>query len=119
MASRRDNKGRILNKGEYQRSNGMYEYKHIEIDGKSRSVYSWRLNQIDKAPKGKHSEFCLRELIQQIERDKQDGINSSEAADEMRPQLRYVYGKGAEKVDRRLTFQTAVICDTINHILVG
>lgn len=79
MASRRDNKGRILNKGEYQRSNGMYEYKHIEIDGKSRSVYSWRLNQIDKAPKGKHSEFCLRELIQQIERDKQDGINSSEA----------------------------------------
>ena len=47
------------------------------------------------------------------------GINSSEAADEMRPQLRYVYGKGAEKVDRRLTFQTAVICDTMNHVLAG
>ena len=79
MASRRDNKGRILNKNEYQRANGMYEYKYVEIDGTNRSVYSWRLNQIDKAPKGKHSEFCLRELIQQIERDKQDGINSSEA----------------------------------------
>ena len=75
MASRRDNKGRILNKNEYQRANGMYEYKYVEIDGTNRSVYSWRLNQIDKAPKGKHSEFCLRELIQQIERDKQDGIN--------------------------------------------
>ena len=79
MASRRDNKGRILNKGEYQRANGMYEYKYTEIDGTNRSIYSWRLTQIDKAPKGKQSEFCLRELIQQIERDKQDGINSSEA----------------------------------------
>ena len=79
MASRRDNKGRILNKGEYQRANGMYEYKYTEIDGTSRSVYSWRLNQTDKSPKGKHSEFCLRELIQQIEMDKQDGINSAEA----------------------------------------
>ena len=79
MASRRDNKGRILNKGEYQRSNGMYEYKYTEIDGSNRSVYSWRLTQIDKAPKGKQSELCLRELIQQIERNKQDDINSSEA----------------------------------------
>lgn len=79
MSSRRDNKGRVLNKGEYQRANGMYEYKYKELDGTSRSVYSWRLTQIDKAPKGKQSEFCLRELIQQIERDKQDGINSAEA----------------------------------------
>ena len=79
MSSRRDNKGRVLNKGEYQRASGMYEYKYKELDGTSRSVYSWRLTQIDKAPKGKQSEFCLRELIQQIERDKQDGINSAEA----------------------------------------
>lgn len=79
MTSRRDSKGRILNKGEYQRSNGMYEYKYTEIDGTNRSVYSWRLTQVDKAPKGKQSDFCLRELIQQIERDKQDGINSSKA----------------------------------------
>ncbi|MBQ4516612.1 MAG: site-specific integrase [Clostridia bacterium] len=79
MASRRDNKGRVLNKGEYQRANGMYEYKYKELDGTSQSVYSWRLNQTDKAPQGKNSEFCLRELKQQIERDRRDGINSAEA----------------------------------------
>ena len=79
MANRRDNKGRVLNKGEHQRSNGMYEYKYKALDGTNKSVYSWRLTQIDKAPKGKSSDLCLRELIQQIERDKQDGINSAEA----------------------------------------
>lgn len=79
MANRRDNKGRVLNKGEHQRANGMYEYKYKALDGTNKSVYSWRLTQIDKAPKGKSSDLCLRELIQQIERDKQDGINSAEA----------------------------------------
>ena len=79
IASRRDNKGRVLGKGEYQRANGMYEYKYKELDGTSRSVYSWRLTQIDKAPKGKQSDICLREMIQKIERDRQDGINSAEA----------------------------------------
>ncbi len=79
MSSRRDNKGRILNKGEYQRANGMYEYKYNEIDGTIKSVYSWKLTQTDKAPKGKQAELCLREMIQQIERDKQDGINASNA----------------------------------------
>lgn len=79
VASRRDNKGRVLNKNEYQRSNGMYEYKYRDLDGKARSVYSWRLTQLDKKPKGKEAEYCLRELIQKIERDKQDGINTAEA----------------------------------------
>lgn len=79
MPNRRDNKGRVLWKGEYQRANGMYEYKYTDIAGLKHSVYSWRLTQTDKAPQGKESELCLRELERQIERDKQDGINTAKA----------------------------------------
>lgn len=79
MASRKDNKGRILQKGEYQRSNGTYEYKYTGIDGKSHSVYSHRLVQTDKYINGKKSELCLREMERQIERDYQDGINTAMA----------------------------------------
>lgn len=79
LPSRRDNKGRILLKGEYQRANGLYEYKYTDIHGTKHSVYSWRLTQPDKAPKGKQSELCLRELERQVERDKQDGIDTAKA----------------------------------------
>lgn len=79
MSSRHDNRGRGLWRGEYQRSNGMYEYKYTDISGVKHSVYSWRLTQTDKAPPGKQSELCLRELERQIERDKQDGINTAKA----------------------------------------
>lgn len=79
MASRKDNKGRILQKGEYQRSNGTYEYKYTGIDGKTHSVYSHRLVQTDKYINGKSSELCLREMERQIERDYQDGINTAMA----------------------------------------
>ena len=79
MAGRRDNKGRILWKGEYQRVNGMYEYKYTDLSGTKRSAYSWRLTQTDKAPAGKESGLCLREIETQIIRDKQDGINTAKA----------------------------------------
>ena len=78
-SNRKDNKGRTLNKGEYQKESGIYEYRYKEVDGTTKSVYSWRLTQVDKAPKNKSSELCLREMIQKIERDRQDGINSAEA----------------------------------------
>ncbi|MDD6736409.1 MAG: tyrosine-type recombinase/integrase, partial [Clostridiales bacterium] len=76
--TRRDKKGRTLWKGEYQRSNGMYEYKYTE-NGKPHSVYSWRLVQTDKNPVGKKSEKCLREMEREIERDLQDGMKVAQA----------------------------------------
>ena len=40
MASRKDKKGRVLQKGEYQRSNGTYQYSYYDITGKRRYLYS-------------------------------------------------------------------------------
>lgn len=73
---RRDTKNRILWTGEYQKSNGVYEYRYVDSGGESRSVYSWRLTQSDRLPKGKRSQMCLREMEKQIERDKQDEIDT-------------------------------------------
>ncbi|MGN0183126.1 MAG: integrase DNA-binding domain-containing protein [Candidatus Ornithomonoglobus sp.] len=72
---RRDNKNRLLRTGEYQRSDGRYEYKYIDAKGEKRSVYSWKLVQSDKTPKGKQIEMCLREMEKQIVRDNQDEID--------------------------------------------
>ena len=76
---RRDNKKRILWKGEYQRSDGMYEYKYTDAKGGKHSVYSWCLTQTDKPPKGKQCNRCLREMEAQIQRDIQDDISTFES----------------------------------------
>ncbi len=73
---RRDTKNRILWTGEYQKSSGLYEYRYLDSKGESRSVYSWRLTQTDRSQQGRHSKLCLREMEKQIERDKQDDIDT-------------------------------------------
>ncbi len=73
---RRDSKGRILRDGEYQRSDGKYEYKYIDAKGVRRSTYSWKLVETDKIPDGKRSGLSLRELEKTVRRDTEDGINS-------------------------------------------
>ena len=60
-----DNKGRILRNGEMQRAeDGRYLYRYIDLSGKKRTVYAVTLVE-------------LREKEKQIERDLQDGIDSS------------------------------------------
>lgn len=76
---RRDNKNRNLWKGEYQRKDGMYEYRYTDSKGISRSIYSWRLTQSDRSPNGKPDEPCLREMEQKIIRDTQDEIDTYSA----------------------------------------
>lgn len=79
MAERRDNKGRILKDGEYQKSYGRYEYRYIDLNGEKRSVYSWRLTASDKTPVGKKVETPLRELEKLIKKDLDDGISTHES----------------------------------------
>lgn len=50
---RKDNKGRVLNENEFQKSDGRYEYRYRDLNGKSRSVYSWKLTASDRLPKGR------------------------------------------------------------------
>ncbi|MDE5597940.1 MAG: integrase DNA-binding domain-containing protein, partial [Lachnospiraceae bacterium] len=62
---RTDNKGRILRNGEMQRvEDNRYLYRYTDLSGKKRTVYAVTLVE-------------LREKEKQIERDLQDGIDSS------------------------------------------
>lgn len=79
MAERRDTKNRLLNKGEYQKSDGRYMYRYVDSKGNSRFVYSWMLTQTDRPPKGKHSDKCLREMEKDISKDLQDEIDTFKA----------------------------------------
>ena len=53
--SRKDNKGRVLKPGEFQRSNGTYEYRYNDVSGKSRSLYAKTL------PELREKEFTVSE----------------------------------------------------------
>lgn len=46
MKNRKDNKGRVLKKGESQRSDGRYCYRYQALDGKRKCVYSLDLNEL-------------------------------------------------------------------------
>ena len=72
---RRDNKGRILRTGESQRADGRYLYKCTNALGESVSLYSWKLVPTDKIPKGKRKDISLREKIEQLQKDLNDGID--------------------------------------------
>lgn len=74
---RRDNKGRILKTGESQRSDGRYCFKYVDNCGKPRFIYSWKLVSTDPTPKNKHDDISLREKEKEIQRDLDDGIDSS------------------------------------------
>lgn len=76
---KKDNKGRILRPGERQREDGRYEYRYKDINGNTRSIYSWKLVDTDKAPFGKKCAEALRELEKQVRRDLEDDINTHAA----------------------------------------
>ena len=64
MAERRkDSKNRVLKEGEYQRSNGTYEYRWRSENGKRNNVYAKSLEE-------------LREKEAEIQRDRSDGIRA-------------------------------------------
>ena len=49
---RRDNKNRVLQRGESQRKDSRYTYKYVDALGKTRYVYAWKLLPTDRTPKG-------------------------------------------------------------------
>lgn len=51
MASRKDNKGRVLQKGEFQRPDGRYMYSYSDLNGKRKTIYSLDLNDLRKKEK--------------------------------------------------------------------
>ena len=75
---RRDRKGRVLRTGESQRPDGRYQYKYTDpATRKPRLVYSWKLEPTDRTPGGKKEGPSLRELEKAIQRDIDDGIDTT------------------------------------------
>lgn len=74
---RRDNKNRILQTGESQRKDGRYVYKYNDNLGQTKFVYAWRLVSTDKTPSGKRDDLSLREKEKEIQRDLDDGIDTT------------------------------------------
>lgn len=79
IKKRKDAKGRVLNQNEYQKSNGLYEFRYYDSNGILRSEYSWRLSASDKLPRGKRKCRPLREIENEILRAVGDDINIFEA----------------------------------------
>ena len=61
--SRKDSKGRVLYKGEYERLDGRYVFQYLDVNGKRQSKYANDLPQ-------------LREYEKEICRDAYDGIDT-------------------------------------------
>ena len=74
---RRDSKNRVLRNGESQRKDGRYAYTYVDVNGKQKFLYSWKLEKTDKLPQGKRECVALREKIRQLQKDLEDGITDS------------------------------------------
>lgn len=71
---RKDRKGRILRNGECQRKDGLYQYTYVDLDGRTKCLYSWKLEPTDPLPQGKRKCKSLREKEREVQRNMDDGI---------------------------------------------
>lgn len=74
MSKRKDNKKRVLRKGEGQRPDGRYYFKYKDANGETHYIYSWKLEPHDVPPADKKNEESLREMEKKIIRNVEDGI---------------------------------------------
>ena len=75
MKKRKDSRNRNLRENEYQRTSGQYEYRWTNSQGKTQSVYSWRLTESDPTPPGKKHDASLRTKEQKIRSSEDRGID--------------------------------------------
>ncbi|MCX4343289.1 MAG: site-specific integrase [Kineothrix sp.] len=74
IEKRRDKKGRVLRNGECQRKDGLYQYDYVDLNGKAKCIYSWKLEPSDPLPQGKRKCKSLREKEREVQRNIDDGI---------------------------------------------
>ncbi len=74
IEKRRDKKGRVLRNGECQRKDGLYQYDYVDLNGKTKCLYSWKLEPSDPLPQGKRKCKSLREKEREVQRNIDDGI---------------------------------------------
>lgn len=72
---RKDSKGRLLRTGEQQRKDGRYIFGYKDVQtGKTKYVYSWKLEKTDKLPAGVRDCVSLREKEKEIEKALADSV---------------------------------------------
>lgn len=71
---RKDNKGRRLRNGESQRKDGRYVYVYVDAFGKQKFLYSWKLENTDRLPKGKRDCISLRDKIKILNKELDKGL---------------------------------------------
>lgn len=77
ISKRRDDKGRVLQQGEWQEPSGRYRYKYTDSLGKRKILYSWRLTESDKMPEGRRADASLREKERKVQSLQMQGITGS------------------------------------------
>ena len=75
--NRKDDRGRVLRHGEFQRKDGRYVFKYKDLDGKTKAIYARRLDKSDRVPAGMKKTPSLREQEDEILRNLHDGIFGS------------------------------------------
>ena len=63
MERRKDNKGRILQKGESQRSDLTYMFRYNDLDGKRKCIYARTLDELRKKEKEISKNLHLISLV--------------------------------------------------------
>lgn len=71
---RRDNQGRLLRTGEYQRKDGRYVYKYKDCSGQARCLYASRLESKDPYVGGRKRLPALRELEEELLQNQWNGL---------------------------------------------
>lgn len=75
---KKDNRGRNLNTGESQRTDGSYMYRYTDTYGRRKTLYSWKLVETDKTPQGKKEKPALRTQEKEVLRNIEDGIRTGD-----------------------------------------
>ena len=71
---RRDNQGRLLRTGEYQRKDGRYVYKYKDCSGQVKCLYASRLESKDPYREGRKRLPALRELEEELLQNQWNGL---------------------------------------------
>lgn len=109
MGKRKDSRGRVLNDGEIQRKDGKYAYQYIDVSGKRKTVYSWRLIESDRTPAGKKKDEPLRVKEKQIKEDIANGLISCGGNMTVTELLmKYTSQKTGVKHKTKLSYQYAI-----------
>lgn len=97
----------MLRNGESQRADGRYCYKYIDIDGKAKFVYSWKLTKTDRLPSGKRDCKSLRELQEEIKKELSAGVTASIHDSTLFEELKkFIDGKASIKPTTRKNYNS-------------